>query len=82
MRLIDADELWMSVIRKYDSVISLSELLDEMEWTPSVVRCKDCKYCDGGVDEDGKLFLKCLFGRSYGGTNADDYCSWAERKEE
>lgn len=48
----------------------------------SIVRCKDCKYCDGGIDEDGKPFLKCLSGRSYGGTNADDYCSWAERRED
>ncbi len=47
-----------------------------------LIRCKDCKYCDGGIDEDGKPFLKCLSGRSYGGTNADDYCSLAERKEE
>lgn len=46
-----------------------------------LIHCKDCKYCDGGIDEDGKPFLKCLSGRSYGGTNADDFCSWAERKD-
>ena len=56
----------------------------EFSWestTGELIRCKDCKYCDTGTDEEGKPFLKCLNGRSYGGTNKDDYCSWAERKE-
>lgn len=47
-----------------------------------VIRCKDCKYKDDGIDEDGIPFLKCLNGRSYGGTRINDYCSWAERREE
>lgn len=47
-----------------------------------VIRCKDCKYKDDGIDEDGIPFLKCLNGRSYGGTRINDYCSWAERKEQ
>ena len=46
-----------------------------------VVRCKDCKYFDSGTDEDGKLFFKCL-GWVYGGTSEDDFCSYAERREE
>ena len=47
-----------------------------------LIRCKDCKYKDDGIDEDGIPFLKCLNGRSYGGTRINDYCSWAERKEQ
>lgn len=45
-----------------------------------VVRCKDCKYCDTGIDEDGNHFLKCL-GWVYGGTKEDDYCSHGVRKD-
>lgn len=44
-----------------------------------VVRCKDCKYCDRGIDEGGNPFLKCL-GWVYGGTQGDDFCSHAERR--
>lgn len=46
---------------------------------PEIIRCKDCKYCDRGIDEDGIPFLKCL-GWSYGGTHEDDFCSHAERR--
>ena len=44
-----------------------------------IVRCKDCKYCDRGIDEDGNPFLKCL-GWVYGGTQEEDFCSHAERR--
>ena len=44
-----------------------------------IVRCKECKWCDNGIDEDGKPFLKCL-GIHYGGTKAEDFCSYGERK--
>ena len=43
-----------------------------------IIRCKDCKYCDRGIDEDGNPFLKCL-GWVYGGTQEEDFCSHAER---
>ena len=49
---------------------------------PEIVYCGDCKYKDDGIDEDGIPFLKCLHGRSYGGTRINDFCSWAERREE
>ena len=45
-----------------------------------LIRCKDCKYCDKGIDEDGKPFLKCL-GWVYGGTSETDFCSHAERRQ-
>jgi len=44
-----------------------------------LIRCKDCKYCSSGIDEDGDQFLKC-YGWVYGGISANDYCSHAERK--
>ena len=46
-----------------------------------IIRCKDCKYCDRGIDEDGNPFLKCL-GWAYGGTQEDDFCSHAERRRQ
>lgn len=48
---------------------------------PEIIYCGDCKYKDDGIDEDGVPFLKCLHGRSYGGTKINDFCSWAERRE-
>lgn len=47
-----------------------------------VCRCGDCKYKDDGIDEDGYPFLKCLHGRSYGGTRINDYCAWGKRRED
>jgi hypothetical protein len=58
------------------------ELLPLPSVQPEIIRCKDCKYKDDGIDEDGIPFLKCLHGRSYGGTRINDFCSWAERREE
>ena len=48
---------------------------------PEIIYCGDCKYKDDGIDEDGIPFLKCLHGRSYGGTRINDFCSWAEKRE-
>ena len=47
---------------------------------PEIIYCGDCRYKDDGIDEDGIPFLKCLNGRSYGGTRINDFCSWAERR--
>ncbi len=47
----------------------------------NLIFCKDCKYMDTGVNEEGYTFYKCLHGRSYGGTYPNDYCSWGEAKE-
>lgn len=49
---------------------------------PEIIYCEDCKYKDDGIDENGIPFLKCLHGRSYGGTRINDFCSWAEKKED
>ena len=41
-----------------------------------IIYCKDCKYCDSGLDEQGVQFYKCL-GHNYGGTGPMDFCSHA-----
>ena len=61
---------------------TLSDFIDHGRYTLStkpLIRCKDCKYCDRGIDEDGNPFLKCL-GWAYGGTQEEDFCSHAERR--
>ena len=45
-----------------------------------IVQCKDCKWGDTGIDEEGKLFWKCI-GIHYGGTKPTDFCSYGERRE-
>lgn len=54
----------------------------DVEDAVEVCRCGDCRYKDDGIDEDGIPFLKCLHGRSYGGTRINDYCSWGQRRED
>ena len=65
--------------------ISVGEAIIRIEQLPpaqpEIIYCEDCKYKDDGIDEDGIPFLKCLHGRSYGGTRINDFCSWAERRE-
>ena len=43
-----------------------------------IVTCGECKWGDMGIDEEGKLFWKCL-GIHYGGTKPTDFCSYGER---
>ena len=46
-----------------------------------ITRCRDCKYCDVGVTEDGSdIFYKCL-GIRYGGVLPDWYCEHGEPEE-
>ena len=42
----------------------------------SIVRCKDCRYWYMDIDE------KCMASKSTPCTDENDFCSWAERKEE
>lgn len=76
-KALDRETLLNSFVRKI-AVEAVKKLptADVVE----VVRCKDCKYCDTGIDEDGNHFLKCL-GWVYGGTKEDDYCSHGVRKD-
>jgi hypothetical protein len=65
----------------FESGKKVIEHLEQMPSAePKIIYCGDCKYKDDGIDEDGIPFLKCLNGRSYGGTRINDFCSWAERR--
>ena len=94
MRLIDADALILPLINKTIDAVEHAPTVEPIKvgdvckecWRDGgnaveVVRCKDCKYCDTGIDEEGNHFLKCL-GWIYGGTKEDDYCSHGERRSE
>ena len=62
----------------WSNVIAVTPGLPSAE--PNIIHCGDCKYKDDGIDEEGIPFLKCLNGRSYGGTRINDFCSWGERR--
>lgn len=83
MRIIDADALLSNftsgALLFQPDVRAIIEHQQTIDAVP-VVRCGDCRYKDDGIDEDGIPFLKCLNGRSYGGTRINDFCSWAERR--
>lgn len=76
MRLIDADALkkhyawWEDDKQKlFDSIVDQQPTVDALP----VIRCKDCKwYYRGGAT--------CMYWD--GANSGDDFCSWAERKEE
>ena len=73
-KALDRETLLNSFVRKV-----AVDALKTMPSAEQIVRCKDCKYCDRGIDEDGNPFLKCL-GWVYGGTQEEDFCSHAERR--
>ena len=57
-------------------------MYDVLKEQEAVVRCKDCKYSDYGIDEDGNRFMKCIgSGKCYGGTEPDWFCADGERKQ-
>ena len=64
----------------YDKACIIGVLEELPSAQPKIIYCGDCRYKDDGIDEDGIPFLKCLNGRSYGGTRINDFCSWAERR--
>lgn len=79
MRLIDADAL-IDELGISDEDIIFEGMLEDAPTIDAVpvVRCKDCKYYD-----TPKNFKKpyCMRG-AYVKVNADDYCSFAERKDD
>lgn len=76
----------IDALNEVDDGASISTAITVIEGLPSaqpeIIFCGDCKYKDDGIDEDGIPFLKCLHGRNYGGTRINDFCSWAERRED
>ena len=75
MRLIDADEIQRQRIKDViDAIVDSTPTVDAVE----VVRCKDCKHWKETVNGvptcqgHGIAFI----------TQAEDYCSYGERKED
>ena len=76
MRLIDADAL-MEIYAKYEFTSDMGDAMEILDNAPTVdvvpvIRCKDCKYWNGS----GKYCDYEMSGLE------NDFCSWAERKEE
>lgn len=66
------------LVRPISKTVSLEPIYGDLI---EVVRCKYCKHCDIGTDEEGKPFIKCLNGRTYGGTTSNWFCADGEREE-
>lgn len=46
----------------------------------SIVYCKDCRYCTEYFDRDGYSYWECA--EWDGGTDADGFCHYGERRED
>lgn len=62
----------------YDMYPDIRAVIEYIQNTPEVVRCKDCKYSES-VSKWKDFELGCMLRREY--TTATDFCSQAERKE-
>ena len=94
-RLIDADKLkqhyswWGGLIgddyvselveqkKVFDTIIDVQPTVDAVE----VVRCKDCKWWKTKYMRLGERKV-CVIEAYEPVRNEDEYCSWAERKED
>ena len=91
-RLIDADRLkahycwWaggskeMSIDeakKTFDTIIDVQPTVDAVE----VVRCKDCKWWKTNY-RNGRERKVCVIEAYEPVRNEDEYCSWAERRED
>lgn len=56
------------------------DLLKEYQSLQEVVRCKDCRHCSEYYDKDGYPYWIC--DEWDGGTDADGFCYYGERKSE
>lgn len=70
--------------REFVCIGGVSCKVEEAEDKVSVIRCKDCKYCEilAPVKEVGKeavVGYKCLLIRTY--KKAEGFCDYAERRE-
>lgn len=75
MRLIDADKLKADFIGKRYGVQAIEYVIDQQP-TVEIVRCKDCRYYDA---ENHNCLDEMEYARIW---NEDDYCSFAERRED
>lgn len=64
---------YICLVKRIDGVVAQKNLVSEL------IRCKDCKYYDG---KWCKLHAISDFDLNDVMKSADDFCSYAERKEE
>lgn len=82
MRLIDAYKVRCDR-DDFDTYADYIKAFDAINEAPTVdaepvIRCKDCRYYD-----HGSTWNRCIAHiNRYFETCAENYCSWAERKEE
>ncbi len=69
--IVDKDELYKAL--RYDRGQYEKGYADRDH---EIVRCKDCKFWYMDLDE------KCMASKSTPCTDENDFCSWAERREE
>ena len=84
MRLIDADTLIEDVDGDLTDSVAEGKAIVKIENAPTidavpVIRCRDCKY---NSNTDGNYVNCNIIPEMFGKTPDDNYCSWAERKEE
>jgi len=84
MRLIDADSLKLDIdLSKGATVVDMAlSVIKAVQEAPTadvteVVRCKDCKWWENGKDYTPYCNH---WGNMMTDTQADDYCSYGERK--
>ena len=92
VRLIDADKLkqhyaWWEIgdgeityaeaKKRFDTIIDVQPTVDAVE----VVRCKDCKWWKTNY-RNGRERKVCVIEAYEPVRNEDEYCSWAERRED
>lgn len=92
-RLIDADKLRKDVLDlpncyngfsdSYDKAMII-DLVDEQPTVDAVevVRCKDCKWWKTNYRWNGSERKVCVIEAYEPVRNEDEYCSWAERRED
>lgn len=66
-----------TVIRS-DFAIKIAEMLEQLRCRPEIIRCKDCKY----YEPKDRNFSCNLFSDLGSANNDDDFCAWAEGREE
>lgn len=74
-RLIDADALWMDVIRSVDYCDDILEFIERQPTVePEIIRCKDCVHYSSHKDD----YMCGINVLAY--VHENDYCSRAERR--
>lgn len=78
MRLIDADKLYLPLEEMVSRMsVYCATTIDAVP----VIRCKKCKYLGDEIQDDyGGKYRLC---KEHGGqVRLEDFCSWAEEREE